>query len=429
MTDNSTPRTVPSPVEAEPPTLTEPADGVPPLTNTLDGFTAFVAALDGSEPLPVGVDTERASSFRYSSRAYLLQFKSPATGIALLDPIALLKDGADFTALNAALAPSEWIIHAASQDLTCLIEIGLTPRRIFDTELAARLVGRSQVGLGPLVESILGVRLLKEHSAADWSQRPLPDDWLTYAALDVEVLADLRDHLAGELEDLGRTEWARQEFDHTIEVALNPPPPRPDPWRRTSDIHLVRTARGMAVVQQMWQTRDRIAAEEDLSPTKLLLDRAITALATTADKGGQAATLKELERSHWFRKRRSRPHMDAWADAVRAAFAAPNDQLPPLKRPSDAIPKPQLWSRRDPAADARWKKIRPAIVALAEELELPVENLISPVVLRTLLWEPVGSDRAAVEAQLAELGARPWQRELIADIIADGLAELAADKA
>ena len=187
----------------------------------------------------------------------------------LIDPIAC----PDLSGVDAALHDAEAVLHAASQDLPCLAEIGFRPQRLFDTELAGRLLGYPRVALGTLVEEVLGFHLEKGHSAADWSTRPLREELLRYAALDVEVLTDLRDALAAELDAQGKVEWARQEFEAVL--AARPAPARPDPWRRTSGIHRVQSRRGLAVVRELWTTRDRIAQRADLSPRRVLPDTAI----------------------------------------------------------------------------------------------------------------------------------------------------------
>ncbi len=174
---------------------------------TSDGLAAVIARLAGGSG-PVAMDSERASGFRYGQRAYLVQICREGSGTFLIDPIAL----PDLSGVAAAIADAEWILHAASQDLPCLAEVGLVPRTLFDTELAGRLLGRDRVGLAALVESELGVTLAKEHSAADWSTRPLPEPWLRYAALDVEYLIELREVLGEALQEAGKGEWARQEF-------------------------------------------------------------------------------------------------------------------------------------------------------------------------------------------------------------------------
>ena len=148
------------------------------------------------------------------------------------------------------------MLHAASQDLPGLVSRAGAPR-LFDTELAARLLGMPRVGLAAVVAENLGLGLAKEHSAVDWSTRPLPGAWLRYAALDVEVLVELREVLAERLATPGRLEWARQEFE-PVRTAP-PPPPRVDPWRRTSGLHAVRSARGLAVARALWHARDGLA--------------------------------------------------------------------------------------------------------------------------------------------------------------------------
>ncbi|MEV6491560.1 ribonuclease D, partial [Actinoplanes sp. NPDC051633] len=187
--------------------LTAPRDGTPRPVETTDELAEVVARMAAGAG-PVAVDAERASGYRYTQRAYLVQLRRQGAGTVLIDPMPL----DDLRTLDAALADTEWVLHAASQDLACLAELGMRPRRLFDTELAARLAGFERVGLAALTEQLLGYTLEKHHSAADWSTRPLPESWLTYAALDVEMLTDLRDHLAAELERQGKAAWAAEEF-------------------------------------------------------------------------------------------------------------------------------------------------------------------------------------------------------------------------
>ena len=141
--------------------------------DTRAGYLSAVQAI-GAGHGPIAIDTERASGFRYSQRAYLIQLYRRGAGTFLFDPPAI----GNFTELNDAIKADEWVLHAASQDLPCLREVGLDPDLIFDTELGARLLGLPRVGLGTVVESLLGIHLAKEHSAADWSTRPLPEAWL-----------------------------------------------------------------------------------------------------------------------------------------------------------------------------------------------------------------------------------------------------------
>ena len=406
--------------DAGPVVLEAPADGVPDLVDTPEGLAATIAALAGGTG-PVSIDTERAQGFRYSGRAYLIQLRRQGAGTVLLDPIPFGVDGgpADLSPLASALADAEWILHAATQDLPCLAEVKLLPTRLFDTELAARLVGMPRVALGTLIEEAFGLTLRKEHSAADWSRRPLPQEWLNYAALDVELLADLQAWLIEKLEAAGKTEWAEQEFAHLVQRAGVPHPPRQDPWRRTSGLHSVRTPRALAVVRELWQVRDELASGMDRAPGKILPDRAITGLAVRLN----AAEVKQLGPTDLssvpeFAWRAPARYRARWLAALDRAASLTRDQLPPKTLTPEGPPPTRTWELRNPEAAARWDAVRPAVVELAERLELPVENLISPDALRRVLWQPPDPLTAAGldEALAAEL-VRPWQRALVAPLI------------
>jgi len=391
--------------------LLEPRDGLPPLVETAAALDAAIRALAGGSG-PVAVDAERASGFRYGHRAFLVQLRRDGTGTVLIDPVAC----PDLSGLDAALASTEAVFHAASQDLPCLAEIGYRPRSIFDTEMAGRLLGYPRVGLATLVEELLGLRLEKTHSAADWSTRPLPEEWLRYAALDVEVLVELRDTLARQLTDQGKLEWARQEFAAVL--AAGPPEPRADPWRRTSGIHRVRNRRGLAVVRELWQERDKIAQQRDLSPTKVLPDRAIIEAARGLP--GNAADLAAIS---GFTGRGARRHMSEWLAAVARARALPDRGLPESSAPpGDGPPPAHRWSDRDPEAARRLTAVRAVVAALADSNGLPTENLLPPDAVRRLSWLPPGDPApSAVSGALTGYGARPWQVGLTAVPIAKAL--------
>ncbi|MDQ7877778.1 ribonuclease D [Microbacterium sp. QXD-8] len=357
---------------------------------------------------PVAVDVERASGFRYSQRAYLVQVFRRGAGVFLFDPPPI----GDFRALQAAIGDQEWVLHAASQDLPSLREIGLEPASIFDTELAARLLGHERVGLGAVVEDTLGITLAKAHSASDWSTRPLPQSWLEYAALDVEHLVDVRDKLADELVEQGKTEFAAEEFRAVLE--REPKPQREEPWRRLSGLHTVRGRKALAVARELWIAREEYAREEDVAPGRLVPDRALVA-AVIADPPSKSAlaALKD------FTGRASRSQLDRWWAAIEAGRAV--TQLP-LERATggDTLPPPRAWVDRNPEADARLKAARPVVEKRAEELHMPTENLLTPELLRRVAWSPPQPLTAeTVGDALAVLGARPWQIAQTAQVIAD----------
>lgn len=376
----------------------------------LEDAARTLAASEG----PVAVDVERASGFRYSQRAYLIQVFQRDAGLYLFDPPEI----SDFQSLQDALASAEWVLHAGSQDLPSLRELGLDPATMFDTELASRLLGHDRVGLGAVVDRTLGITLAKAHSAADWSTRPLPDAWLEYAALDVEHLLDVRDALAAELVEQGKTEIAAQEFQAVLDRP--PKPPRQDPWRRLSGLHTVRGRRALAVARALWEAREQFAQEQDVAPGRLLPDRSIVA-AVRADPRTKA----QLAGTKDFIGRASRTQLDRWWAAIETGRAA--EQLPAERVPSDALPPPRAWADRNPEADRRLKAARPVVEAHAEALSMPTENLLTPETLRRVAWTPPVADGqvtpASVAAALEGLGARRWQIDETAQKIAAAFVE------
>jgi ribonuclease D len=398
--------------QAPPAPLLKLRDGLPAITDTPDALHDVVEAVAAGSG-PVALDAERASGYRYSARAYLVQLRREGAGTALIDPIGT----GDLAELNAAFGDAEWILHAASQDLPCLREIGLRPASLFDTELAARLLGYPRVGLATLVETIVGQSMRKEHSAADWSKRPLPTPWLEYAALDVEVLLELREVLGRELEETGKAEWARQEFEHLISYV---PPARLDPWRRTSGIHKAKGRRALAAVRELWTVRDELAASLDTTPGRLIPDSAMIAAANSLPTNG-----KLLMATDGFHGRGARRYLDTWVDALKRARALPDSALPPLANRSDGPPQVRSWADRDPVAAGRLNRARAEVAALSEERNVPIENLLTPDSLRRVLWSPPKVADAeldsAVSDELARLGARQWQIDLMAPLITESI--------
>ncbi|GGE88163.1 HRDC domain-containing protein [Mycetocola zhadangensis] len=361
---------------------------------------------------PVAVDAERASGYRYSQRAYLIQVFRRGAGVFLFDPPAIGR----FDVLNEAIRDEEWIIHAASQDLACLREVGLDPTRVFDTELAGRLLGLHRVGLGAVVEELLGIHLAKEHSAADWSTRPLPETWLEYAALDVELLVDVRDKLDEMLVESGKEQIAREEFEATR--MRQPKASRQDPWRRLSGLHGVRGARNLAVARELWTARDALARERDVAPGRLVPDASLVAVVKAQPRSSAAlAALRD------FKGRASRTDLSVWWNAVERGLTT--DDPPPLRpAASDVLPPARAWSERNPEADARLKAARTSLTLVAESLSIPLENVLTPETLRRVAWTP--PEPLSVEAvgdALRELGARAWQIEATVQTIVDAFVE------
>jgi ribonuclease D len=394
--------------------LSEPSDGVGPVVATPAELARVVDRFAAAEG-PVAADAERASGYRYGQATYLVQIRRAGAGTALLDPVTL----PDLSALGEAIGDAEWVLHAASQDLPGLADHGLRPARLFDTELAARLLGMERVGLAAVVAEVLGLGLAKEHSAVDWSTRPLPHDWLRYAALDVEVLLELRERLGERLEAAGKTEWAAQEFE-AVRTAT-PPPPRPEAWRRTSGTHTLRERRQLGVVRSLWMARDASARARDVSPGRVLPDRAIVAAARALPRSvPQLVALPE------FAGKATRRRAPAWQRAIDEALALPNEALPSLRGPrTEGPPQPRTWGDRDPVAARRLTAAREVVAGLSEELSVPVENLLQPDALRRLCWTPPHpAGPAEITAFLRGRNARGWQIELVAEPLAKAFAQV-----
>jgi len=402
--------------------LLTPAAGTPALIDTEAEFESAIAELAAGSG-PFAVDAERASGFRYSARAYLIQIKRNGGGLHLIDPIPFGPGHVLMKTLNDLLNTDEVILHASTQDLPCLRELGINPARLFDTELGGRIAGLPRVGLGPLLESLMGVILAKEHSAADWSTRPLPQEWLTYAALDVELLIELRNIVEKILIDAKKDSWAAEEFSS---ILLAPPsPPRVDPWRRTSGMHKIKRRDQLAVIRELWNTRDELARASDIAGGKILNDSAIVELALNPP-----TTKKEFEktlrpiglRARWLE------NLQTWLDAIARAVAMPESQWPAIRANTDTLPPIKLWRDKFPEKFAPLSHARALIEIIAEENSIPVENLITPELVRRICWSPPpGSTESSspdlVRTALLELGARTWQVDLVAQALAAALLE------
>jgi ribonuclease D len=363
---------------------------------------------------PFAVDAERASGFKYSQRAYLIQVYRSGSPIYLIDPAAVSPnaDPEPFAALASVMSSDAWILHAASQDIPCLRELGLVAPSLFDTELGSRIAGLDRVGLGAVTEELLGVRLAKEHSAVDWSTRPLANEWLNYAALDVDVLFDLWSAVESVLKERNKLEWAKQEFAATLSAL--PKPAKVDKWRGMTGLHEVKDSKKLAVARELWSAREALAVKLDVSPGRLIPDSSIVNVVKETPK-----SKPQLAGNRSFVGRASRSYLDTWWKAIEDGLDSRD--LPALKVAAIGIPNHRIWPSRFPEADRRLKVIRPLVAELAERHGIPVENVLTPDYLRNICFEPPAHELSAVSETLRALGAREWQVELTAQLIVDGL--------
>lgn len=373
--------------------------------DSLESLADLNSALKGLSR--VALDAERASGFRYSQRAYLIQIAT-SEEIFLVDPSALTELDASWSeSLAKVLNPLTWLLHAATQDLPCLAELGLLPSAIIDTELGSRLAGLERVGLGSIALELLDLELAKEHSAADWSLRPLSEEMLDYAALDVDVMFEVWEKLEAILIEQGKLAWAMEEFDYL--VGFKPKPIAAEPWRNLPGLSKVKDITRVKIAAGLWLLRDEIARERDVAPGRLVPDRSIAAVIEQPPK-----SKSELASNKAFQGRASRSLLNEWWQAIVESKDL-DIELTPKER-GNGIPSHRSWEKRFPDAHKRLEQTRPLLVALGEELKIPVENLLTPDTLRRVCFEPSPD----ISAQLSELGARSWQIALTADLIRAG---------
>ncbi len=378
------------------------------LDDAVEALLAGVGAL--------AVDAERASGFKYSQRAYLIQLHRSGAPILLVDPIAVCEDDPEaFARVQLALQDFTWIIHAATQDIPCLAELGLRPKKLFDTELAGRLAGFERVGLGAMVARTMGLQLAKEHSAVDWSTRPLNESWLNYAALDVDVLPDLMSALVGELETQGKLDWAEQEFDSLTRFASKAQ--KEDRWRGISGLHALKQQRDLAIARELWMAREGLAQKLDVSPGRLIPDASIIEVVNSKPR-----SKAELNANKKFFGRASRSYLDLWWEATAQGIST-ND-LPLLKLPASGIPNHRIWAHKFPEADARLTAAKKAMAEVVEKENVPSENILSPDSLRQLCWTETAKSEEQIREFLESLGARPWQTQLVSRVLAEALSPL-----
>jgi ribonuclease D len=259
-----------------------------------------------------------------------------------------------------------------------------------------------------MAESLLGFRLAKEHSAVDWSTRPMQADWLNYAALDVDVLPALMDAVGAALMAQGKSRFATEEFEHLL--GFEPKPQKADRWRAMTGLHEVKDQRKLHVAQLIWKAREQLAQKLDVSPGRLIPDSSIVAVAKTTPR-----SKSELAGRKDFSGRASRTYLDTWWKALDGALQANDYDLPPLKVPQVGIPNHRNWPSRFPEADARLSKLKPVMTALSELHGMPPENILTPDFMRQLAWEPPAElSVATISKALSNAGARDWQVEICA---------------
>ncbi|WP_345582507.1 HRDC domain-containing protein [Tessaracoccus lubricantis] len=390
-----------------------------PVVDTPELLTQCLGSLRAGRG-PVAFDTERAHGHRYWAKAYLLQIRREGSGTWLIDPVAFEDGGerADLASLVEVCGTATWIVHAATQDLPCMQEINIIPPRIFDTELAARLLAKPGASLGALLEAELGIKLRKAHSADNWSRRPLPESWLIYAALDVDYLIELSSVLATHLVLAGRAEWSAQENDDMLARHSQPPVPREDPWRRLSGLTNLRTPLQYAVARELWLARDDVARRRDRPPSWILHDSAILAVAALARD--EVPSERQVTGLAGFASQPGQRYVRHWLAALDRVRAMSPSSYPAKRLRATGVPHPRSWDKVNPEAAARWAAVRPVVDELACDLGGLQPSLIAPP---AVLQEALFNHAEVPHELLVELGARPWQADFLAPAIAEALGQ------
>ena len=345
----------------------------------------------------IALDTEGASFHRFVDRVYLLQLSTRARH-AVIDPLpmgvppglgALLEDPA-----------VEVVFHDADYDLRLLQQdYGWHIRNIFDTRVAAQLLGYTAFGLAALLERFFDVKLDKKHQRADWSMRPLTGDMLDYAAQDTRWLLQLRDHMASELERMGRTAWAREEFALLEGTRWVDEEPGTSYLRMKGARDLSR--RELAVLRELVPWRDAVAGVLDRATFRVLGNEQLLEIARSQPQSKDAlGRIKGMPRA--ILEQRGAELLDA----VRRALAVPDADLP-------KFPRAARWDR-DPEFDSRVSALKTARDAAAKRLELDPGVLCSRDRLEAVARKnPVSLEEVAEVPEL-----RRWQvGELAADFV------------
>ena len=387
--------TVPFSGMSEP--LYRPRGGAVSVIDNLPDYRQCLRDYDNPGGL-VAFDTERACGIRYLDRAYLVQAKAQRSPLVLLDPIAL----GDLSDFGARCQGATWVLHAAIEDLECMDWVGLHPPRLFDTQIAAKLLGFEQVGLGAVTEDVLGVRLAKNHTRENWSCRPLKQSWLDYAALDVDYLVDLALALRSRLEEAGRWEWACQEF--AFALAHFRRPHDSEPWRHLKGAGRARSRFQLGVVRELFVQRDSLAREADLAPVRVLPNRDLVDLALQVPRSYQ-----DLAQRPFMANRRLRRYGRHWWEAIKQVRALDSAQLPVRSAPRElhTVTSVSAWEKIDSRRAELYRLLKADVSCWANKNQVWAESALSPAACRRVAayWD----SRSDLELLFSEGQARSWQ--------------------
>jgi ribonuclease D len=326
---------------------------------------SFLGTIAATQDL--AIDTEGASFHRFVDRVYLLQLSTP-TEHAVLDPLAI----APPAGLGALVQDPavQVVFHDADYDLRLLRQdYGWKVRGLFDTRVAAQLLGVKQFGLAALLGEHFGVKLDKKHQRADWSMRPLTADMLAYAAQDTMHLLALRDILRDQLERADRMAWAVEEFARLEAVEFSADDPANAFLKLKGARDLSR--RELALLRELVQWRDSVAATLDRATFRVMGNETLLDIARTAPRSAsELAAIKGVPRSL------SENRIADVLQAVTRGLAVSAEELP-------QFPKAPRWDR-DPKFEERVSALRTVRDTVAGRLDLDPGVLCSRERLETV---------------------------------------------
>ncbi len=366
-------------------------DHEPSYIDTTRGADQFLAAVEQSTT--VAVDTEGASFHRFVDRIYLLQMSTREI-TAVLDPLAIGKPATLGRILESDTI--EKVFHDADYDLRLLHQdYGWNTRRLFDTRVAAQLLGIRAFGLAALLERSFGLKLDKKHQRADWSMRPLPKDMLDYASQDTMYLLELRDRLAGELETAGRWGWAQEEFERLEGTRWEQPDGEDNGYMRVKGARDL-GRRELALFRELVRFRDGIARELDRATFRVAGNEALFAVAKEAPRTMEAlSAIKGVPRG--IAERRGAEMLAA----VKRGLEVSEDQLP-------KFPRAPRWDR-DADFDNHVNALRAAREEAAQRLGLDPGFLCAREKL-----EAIARKKPKTLEELEEIpDLRRWQIEVL----------------
>jgi ribonuclease D len=366
--------------------------------DTPETVSRWMSSIGGSKL--VALDTEGASFHRFVDRIYLLQV-STRERTAIIDPLPI---GVPRELGSVIEDPTvEIVFHDADYDLRLLQQdYGWQVRNVFDTRVAAQLLGIKAFGLAALLEQFFKVKLDKKHQRADWSMRPLTKDMLDYAAQDTMYLPALRDELKSQLEQKGRWTWAREEFTR-LEATK---------WSQEDEATAFMKMKGardlsrreLALLRELVAWRNSVAAQQDKATFRVLGNEPLFEIAKTVPRDRSAlSAIKGMPRG--ILERNSQDLIDA----VSRGLAVPDADLP-------RYPRGPRWDR-DPDFDTRVSAIKTVRDAIATKLDMDTGVLFPREKMESVARaNPKSVDDFATIPDL-----RKWQVEVLAQGLVEAL--------